>query len=88
MGVRELRAALADTLRRAEAGERVVVTVGGRPVAQVGPLGPTPGAVSLDDLVARGALVRAPRDDRPAEPPAIVAPWAGARLDRVLAEVR
>ena len=36
-GMRELRADLAAAVRRAEWGERIVVTVAGRPVAQLGP---------------------------------------------------
>lgn len=35
---RELRNNVADVLRRAEAGERLTITVGGRPVAELGPL--------------------------------------------------
>ncbi len=35
---RELRNTVAEVLRRAEAGERLVITVGGRPVAELGPL--------------------------------------------------
>ena len=87
VGVRELRADLAAALRRAEAGERVVVTVGGRPVAQLGPLDAADVRPTIDDLVARGLLVRARRTDRP-EPAAQIPLWAGARLDRVLAEIR
>ncbi len=34
---RDLRNGISDILRRAEAGERFVVTVGGRPVAELGP---------------------------------------------------
>ncbi|HLL87574.1 MAG TPA: type II toxin-antitoxin system prevent-host-death family antitoxin [Thermoleophilaceae bacterium] len=34
---RDLRNGISDVLRRAEAGERFVVTVGGRPVAELGP---------------------------------------------------
>lgn len=34
---RQLRNDISDVLRRAEAGERFVVTVGGRPVAELGP---------------------------------------------------
>lgn len=33
----ELRKDVADVLRRAEAGERLVITVSGRPVAELGP---------------------------------------------------
>ena len=88
MNVRTLRSQLAQALRRAEAGERIVVTVGGRPVAQLGPVEAGSGAEpTLDDLVARGLVVRARRDDRPA--PTLAVPlWAGARLDRLLREVR
>jgi prevent-host-death family protein len=34
---RELRNNVSDVLRRAEAGERFVITVDGRPVAELGP---------------------------------------------------
>jgi prevent-host-death family protein len=40
VGIRELRGDLATAVRRAEAGERIVITIGGRPAAQLGPLGP------------------------------------------------
>jgi prevent-host-death family protein len=35
---RELRNQISDVLRRAESGERFTITVGGRPVAELGPL--------------------------------------------------
>ena len=35
---RELRNHVADVLRRAEAGERLTITVDGRPVAELGPM--------------------------------------------------
>jgi len=35
---RELRNQIGDVLRRAESGERFTITVGGRPVAELGPL--------------------------------------------------
>ncbi|MGH3524500.1 MAG: type II toxin-antitoxin system Phd/YefM family antitoxin [Mycobacterium sp.] len=34
---KELRNDVAEVLRRAEAGEEIVITVAGRPVAQIGP---------------------------------------------------
>jgi prevent-host-death family protein len=37
---KELRHDVAGVLRRAEGGERIAVTVSGRPVAQLGPLEP------------------------------------------------
>ena len=87
MNIRELRANLAAAVRQAEAGHRVVVTVGGRPVAQLGPLDHGPGEPTLDDLAARGLLQRARRSDRPA-PELLVATPVGTRLDRLLDEVR
>jgi prevent-host-death family protein len=35
---RELRNQISEVLRRAEEGERFTITVGGRPVAELGPL--------------------------------------------------
>lgn len=35
---KELRNNVGEVLRRAEAGERITITVSGRPVAQLGPL--------------------------------------------------
>jgi antitoxin (DNA-binding transcriptional repressor) of toxin-antitoxin stability system len=86
IGTRELRRGLAGALRRAPAGERLVVTVDGRPVAQLGPL-ESDETATIDDLVARGLLLAARRDDRPG--PSMVMPvWAGTRLDQLVREVR
>lgn len=87
IGVRELRGDLAAVVRRAGAGERIVVTVDGAPVAQLGPVESVDGEPTIDDLVARGLLVRARRDDRP-EPEFVMPLWAGTRLDRLVREVR
>ena len=89
LGIRDLRAHVATAVRRAGAGERIVVTVGGRPVAQLGPIEPIGEDLTIDDLAARG-LVVAPRRTDPLPPGATVtAPLpVGARLDRVLTEVR
>jgi len=86
IGARELRANLAAALRQAEAGERVVVTVDGRPVAQLAPLEPT-GAPTLAELAAAGLVDPPRRSDRPPAPDALDAA-VDVRLDRVLAEVR
>ncbi|MEY2431828.1 MAG: hypothetical protein QOC92_1553 [Acidimicrobiaceae bacterium] len=87
MNIRELRANLAAAVRQAEAGHRVVVTVGGRAVAQIGPLDHGAGEPTLDDLSARGLLQKARRADRP-PPELVVAMPVGTRLDRLLDEVR
>ena len=83
--VRALRADLAAAVRRAAQGERIVVTVGGRPSAQLGPLDDQ--APALDRLVASGAVVP-PRRTGAWRPPAPVAVWSGVRIDRALAELR
>ncbi|MFN8050902.1 MAG: hypothetical protein U0Q22_05675 [Acidimicrobiales bacterium] len=87
IGVRELRGDLAAAVKRAGAGERIIVTVGGAPVAQLGPLDAGGDGVTVDDLVARGLLVRARRDDRP-RPDFVMPLWAGTRLDQLVREVR
>ncbi len=64
-----------------------MITVGGRPVAQLGPLEPTDERVTLEDLAARGQVILARRDDRPA--PGFSMPlWAGTRIDQLVREVR
>lgn len=86
IGSRELRANLAAALRQAAGGERVVITVDGRPVAQLGPLNPA-GAPTLHELAASGLVDPPRRTDRPS-PPAALDAAVDVRLDRVLAEVR
>jgi prevent-host-death family protein len=85
LSIRSLRANLAAGVRRAGTGDRIVVTVGGRPTAQLGPLDDY--APDLERLVAGGAVVP-PRRSSPWRPPAPVAVWAGVRIDRALAELR
>lgn len=87
IGVRELRAALSTFVKRAQSGERIVVTVDGHPVAQLAAVSPDVAGVSIDDLVARGAVI-APRrrgDFVPASPLTLA---TGARIDRALREIR
>ncbi len=86
IGVRELRNQVAAVVRRAGAGERIVVTVDGRPVAQLGPLEPV-GSPTLDDLFTSG-LARPPRRlDRPDAPDPFDPP-IDARTGTVLEELR
>jgi len=86
VGVRELRSNLAAALRQAGAGERVVVTVDGRPVAQLGPVDAA-AVPSLEALAASGLVEPPRRRDRPPDPePTDTA--VDLRLDRVIAEVR
>ena len=85
MPIRALRADLAAAVRRAGQGERTVVTVGGRPMAQLGPLDDRP--ADLAGLIGCGAVLP-PRRTTSWRAPAPVAVWSGVRLDRVLAELR
>jgi prevent-host-death family protein len=88
LGVRDLRNQTAAAVRRAGGGERIVITVDGRPVAQLGPIEPSSGApITLDDLAARGLLQLPRRPDRP-PPDDAVEVWAGFRLDRLLRDIR
>jgi len=86
IGIRELRNDVAAVVRRAGAGERIVVTVDGRPVAQLGPLSPE-GSPSLDDLVAAGHVV-APRRAAAPPIPEPVDPPVDARTGPVIDELR
>ncbi|MCP5032604.1 MAG: type II toxin-antitoxin system prevent-host-death family antitoxin [Actinomycetia bacterium] len=93
IGVRELRNQVAAVVRRAGAGERMVVTVDGRPVAQLGPLSPDDGQVTLWDLAAGGLIEpprrsgRHPSDRHPPDPAPIPVP-ADASADRLLEAAR
>jgi len=86
IGVRELRNDVAAVLRRAAAGERIVVTVDGVPTAQLGPLDPA-GEPTLDDLVCTG-LVDPPRRPGPITEPSPIDPPVDIRLDDVLGDLR
>ena len=83
--MRELRATLADAVRRAAAGERTVITAHGRPVAQLAPL--DEGAPDIERLISSGSLI-APRRSGAWRAPAPVTIWSGVRIDRALRELR
>ena len=87
LGVRELRAATAAAVRRAELGERIIITVAGRPVAQLGPIEARGRPPTLADLAARGLVTLPRRPDR-ADSAVAVTVWAGFRLDRLLRDLR
>ena len=86
LGIRQLRADLAAHVRRAQAGQRTVISVGGADVAQLGPLGAT-GDPTLAELIANGQVL-APRRTGPARPLEPIRVWTGTRLDRALRDVR
>jgi len=86
LGIRELRANAAAIVRRAESGQRTVITVGGRPVAQLGPVAGVEERPSLDELIARGLVIPPRRGGQPNDD--VISVWGNVRLDRLLREVR
>jgi prevent-host-death family protein len=92
IGTRELRAQLAVALRRASAGERIVVTDSGRPLAQLGPIDApnisTSNTIEMDELVARGVVI--PPRRRSAAGPRIIPVdvFSGVRFDQVVRDLR
>ena len=88
IGIRELREQASTYIRRAGAGQRILVTVSGAPLALLGPITsdliPT---LTIADLVARGTLI-APRRNgnfRLGDP---VSVHSGARIDQLLRRIR
>lgn len=86
IGIRDMRASAAAIVRRAESGQRTVITVAGRPVAEIGPITATDRQRGVDELVAQGLLVTPRRKGLPND--AAVAVWGNVRIDRLLREVR
>lgn len=93
VGIRDARGQLSDLVRRARVGERVVITIDGEPMAQLGPLTVGPDGPTLEDLAAAG-LVRSPRRGHdPAAASADSTPTAvemavDVRIDRALDDLR
>ena len=87
IGVRELRNNVAAVVRRAAAGERLVVTVDGQPVAQLGPLEPDAAGLTVWDLAAAGLVEPPRRPDRPPAPDPLAVP-ADVRVDRLTDHIR
>ena len=85
LGVRELRANLADAVRRANSGESTIITSDGAPVARLGPIDAA--APQLDQLLASGAVLPPRRTSR-WRPPEPVTVWAGTRIDQAIRDLR
>lgn len=86
VGIRELRNAVSSLVRRAEAGERIIITVDGRPAAQLGPLTPDRAGATLDDLAVAG-LIEPPRGLADGFPDPYPVP-ADISLDRLIEQIR
>jgi prevent-host-death family protein len=87
LGIRDLREQSAKYVQRAGAGEQIVVTVSGEPVALLGPLLSSSTDVTITELVAKGAVTSARRRDSFSLHDAVTA-HSGARIDQLLREVR
>lgn len=87
VGTRELRESLAAHITRASEGERILVSVQGQPVAQLGPLEPDRTGVTLWDLAGAGLIEPPRRPDTPDAPAPLPVP-ADIRVDRLLDSVR
>ncbi len=58
-GIADLKASLSETLARVKAGEEVLVTEHGRPIARIVPLSSAAPEAATDELV-RAGILRAP----------------------------
>lgn len=77
VGLREMRQNASDLVRRAQAGERVTITVAGRPAAVLGPVSPRTWR-EWDDLAGVFDHPTDPRwaDDRDLLDDTVADPWA------------
>ena len=66
VGVRDLKASLSGFLRRVRAGETLIVTDHGEPIARITPMGLPPG---LERLVREGRMTWSGRKPEIVEPP-------------------
>jgi len=88
IGIRELRERSSTFIKRAGAGEQMIITVSGDPVATLGPITSTATQTfTLTDLVASGAVVAPRRRDKYQLPKAVTF-TSGSRIDQTLREVR
>lgn len=76
VGLREIRQHASEFVRRAQAGERMTITVSGRPAAQLGPV-ETRSWVSWEEVAAifAGPADREWAADRDRLDPALADPW-------------
>ncbi|MEK7410985.1 MAG: prevent-host-death family protein [Actinomycetota bacterium] len=88
IGIRDLRQQATTYIHQAGAGERLIVTISGQPVALLSPLeNSTPESPSMADLIAHGAVV-APRRTGVFTLSEPITVHIGARIDQLLRQVR
>ncbi|HMT05817.1 MAG TPA: type II toxin-antitoxin system prevent-host-death family antitoxin [Solirubrobacterales bacterium] len=87
IGIRELRADLSNHVKRAAAGQPVVVTIDGEPRAVLSPFVIEQQDLTLDELIRTGRVIPGPKANEPRPPRP--KPIAGGRpTSEVLAELR
>jgi prevent-host-death family protein len=79
--VRELRNQASKVVRRARAGERLIITVDGIAAAEIGPVSTAARAPSLPELIATGAVVAAQVRTPPPPPRPLRAPSGMSSAD-------
>ncbi len=87
VGVRELRQNLSVYLDRVKAGETLVVTEHGQPVAQLGPRPDRPLSI-IDQMIADGRATPATIHPRDVPPPPKMSDPSGKTLTEILLEMR
>lgn len=87
IALRELRNEASRVVRRARAGERLVITVDGVPAAEIGPVSAAGRSVSLEELIAVGAVM-APRERTASRAPRPLPAPSGRSSSDILAELR
>ena len=85
--VRELRNQASRVVRRARAGERMIITVDGIAAAEIGPVSAAARAPSLQELIATGAVMAA-RVRTPAPAPRPLRAPSGMSSADALASLR
>ena len=87
VGIRELREQSATYVKRAQAGEEVVISVHGKPAATLGPIRTNAPTLTMTELAATLAII-APRRRGEFTLTAPLAINTGTRIDQALREVR
>ncbi len=85
--MRELRNYASRVVRRAKAGERIIITVDGVPAAEIGPIAEGTGKRTLKELIATGQVIP-PRSSAPPEPARPIRAPAGKTTTEILREHR
>ncbi len=87
IALRELRNQASRVVRRARAGERLIITVDGVPAAEIGPVSAAGRSASLEELIAIGSVM-APQARTVPRPPRPTPAPSGRSSSDVLAELR